>query len=93
MSFKVGDKVRIVQPGIGVDEKNDGVGMVGTICSVPKYGWSAYGVDSPEFKTEKGQRGFDRLWWFEPHMLELVDDDQRSSVQTSQQSRTYHYHH
>jgi len=77
--FEIGDKVKIIKGGAGIQEENEGIGMVGEIINDIEF--AQYGVDSKEFKHKlRGDKG---LWWFYSDMLELVtDDDQRSSVQS-----------
>jgi hypothetical protein len=68
MSFKVGDKIRVIQDCsyFCVGEYDGALGMIGVIVQVSKN----YRVQLNNGKT----------WIFEPHTLELVDGDQRSSV-------------
>ena len=69
MSFKIGDKVKVIQDCsyFSVGEDSGALGMMGVVTVE---GSTAYRV-----KLENGNE-----WIFQPHTLKLVDDDQRSSV-------------
>ncbi len=70
MKFKKGDKVRIVERGLCVQEKNGGIGMVGVIKEIDK---GLFGVDSNEYTNKN--RGIQDLWWFYEKALKLVDGE------------------
>jgi hypothetical protein len=81
MRFKVGDKVRIVKKGLGVEEENGGAGMSGEVIFIDYVGSDiGYGVDSKEYKAPYSKRGSKNVWWFLAYNLELVDGEPLAQV-------------
>ena len=64
MKFKVGDKVKIVVPGNGVREVDNGLGMIGTVID----------VDSDCCQVESATFKYGPSWCFKEDKLELVTE-------------------